>query len=138
MVLGLSDDLANRSFSGSDILRVQLKSDWTVGERLLASDQWVVRQCSLILLKGQCVIWKYIDFGKKVQWWISSLIHMALKELHKISDGLANRSFCRSDISRDHLRSNWAVGVRRLTSNQLQFDNACQFYLKDYAHFYNA
>ena len=48
----VSDGLANRSFCRSDISRVQLKSNWTVGERLLASDQEAVRECRLILLKG--------------------------------------------------------------------------------------
>ena len=40
-----SDSLANRSVCRSDISRVQLKSNWTVGETLLASVQEVVREC---------------------------------------------------------------------------------------------
>ena len=34
----LSDCLADQSFCGSDILRIQLKFNWTVGERQLACD----------------------------------------------------------------------------------------------------
>ena len=52
-LLRLSDVLVNRSFCWADISRVQLKFNWTVGERLLASDQEAVRECRLILLKGQ-------------------------------------------------------------------------------------
>ena len=40
--LRLSDGVANQSFCQSDIFRVELKPNWTVGERLLASDQWQV------------------------------------------------------------------------------------------------
>ena len=49
----LSEGLANRPFCPLDILRVQLKSNLTVGERLLASDQEAVTEWRLILLKGQ-------------------------------------------------------------------------------------
>ena len=64
-LLRLWDAPANRSFCWSDITRVQLKSNWTVGERLLVSDQDAVRECRLILLKGQwtffqCLISKFI------------------------------------------------------------------------------
>ena len=38
-LLTLSDGLANQSFCGLDISRVQLKTKSIVGERLLASDQ---------------------------------------------------------------------------------------------------
>ena len=48
-----SDCLANRSFCQSGISRVQLKSNWIVAERLLASYQEAVRECKLILLKAQ-------------------------------------------------------------------------------------
>ena len=40
--LRLSDGVANQSFCQSDIFRVELKPNWTVGEGLLASDQWQV------------------------------------------------------------------------------------------------
>ena len=71
-----SDGLANWSFSWSDIWRVQLKSNWTVGESLLASDQEAVRECRLILLKGQWMIFLKPNFKtyssvKKNQWWSS-------------------------------------------------------------------
>ena len=49
----LSEGLANRPFCPLDILRVQLKSNLTVGERLLASDKEAVTEWGLILLKGQ-------------------------------------------------------------------------------------
>ena len=69
-LLRLSDVLANRSFCRSDISRVQLKSNWTVGERLLASDQEAVREYRLILFKTQwnflqCLNLKIYSFGKK-------------------------------------------------------------------------
>ena len=51
-LLKVSDGLANQSFCWSDISRVELKSNWTVGERLLASDQEAVTDGTLILLKG--------------------------------------------------------------------------------------
>ena len=47
-----SDGLANRSFCRSDISRVQLKSNWTVGKRLLASDSKTVWKSRLILSKS--------------------------------------------------------------------------------------
>ena len=45
-------------------------------------------------------------------------------------NGLADRSFCWSDISRVQRKSNRAVFERQLASYQSQFDNAAQFYLK--------
>ena len=49
--------------------------------------------------------------------WISfGSCYAALKELLKVSDVLANRSFCRSDISRFQLKS--TVGERLLVSDQ--------------------
>ena len=38
-LLRLSGGLAHRSFCWSDIFRLELKYNWTVSERLLASDQ---------------------------------------------------------------------------------------------------
>ena len=66
----LSGGFANPSFCGSDISRVQLKSNWTVGEKFLVSDQEAVRECRLTLLKGQwtffqCLISKLIHLDKK-------------------------------------------------------------------------
>ena len=62
-------------------------------------------------------------FAKKVLWKSSRLVHMELKELLIHSDGLANQSFCQSDISRAQLKSTWTVGERLLASYQSQFDN---------------
>ena len=50
-LFSVPDDLANRSFCRSYISRVQLKSNWTFGERLPASNQDAVRECRLVLLK---------------------------------------------------------------------------------------
>ena len=49
----VSDGLAKQSFSRSNISRVTVKFNWTVGERLLASDQEAVGECRLILLKRE-------------------------------------------------------------------------------------
>ena len=46
-----SDVLANRSFCRSDILRIQLKSSWTVGKRLLAFHSKTVWKSRLVLSK---------------------------------------------------------------------------------------
>ena len=64
-LLRLSDPLAKGSFCRSDISWVQLKSNWTFRDRLLATDQDLVEQCRLILFKRQliflqCLIWKII------------------------------------------------------------------------------
>ena len=64
-LLRLSDALANQSFYPSDIWRVQLESNWTVGESMLAFGQEAVREWRVNLLKGQwsflqCLIWKII------------------------------------------------------------------------------
>ena len=50
-ILRPSDGLANWSFCWSDIWRGQLKSNWTIGKRLLASDSEPVWKSRLILLK---------------------------------------------------------------------------------------
>ena len=52
-LLRLSGVLANRSIYRLDISRVQLKFNWTVGEKLLVSDQETAREWRLILLKVQ-------------------------------------------------------------------------------------
>ena len=49
---------------------------------------------------------------------------MVVIELLRLLDGLANRSFSRSDISRVQLKSNCTVGERHLASDQSQIDNA--------------
>ena len=60
---------------------------------------------------------KIHSFGKKFQWWSSQLRQMVLTELFRLSDGLANRSFCRSDILRVQLKSNWTVSKSLLASS---------------------
>ena len=64
----LSDGLANQSFCQTDILRVQLSSNWTFGKMLLASGSKTVWKSRLILSKarlnvfnvwfGNCIISK--------------------------------------------------------------------------------
>ena len=74
-------------------------SNWTVDESLLAFGQEAVRKWRLNLLKGQ-----WISFERASGW-----CHVATGELLRLSDGLGNRSFCRLDISRVQLQSNWTV-----------------------------
>ena len=61
-LLRLSDVLANRSICRSDISRVQLRSNWKVGERLQVSDQEAARECRLILVKGQLTFFLMSNF----------------------------------------------------------------------------
>ena len=49
------------------------------------------------------LLWKFVHFHRGV---LEGVLHMVLWELLRLSDSLANRSFCRSDISRVQLRSN--------------------------------
>ena len=68
----VSDRLANQSFCGSDIWRVQLKSNWTVGKKFLLSDSKTVCKSWLIFSKaqliffngwfGNCIISKELTF----------------------------------------------------------------------------
>ena len=60
-----------------------------------------------------------------------------LMELLRQSEGLANRSFYKLDISRVQPKSNRTDGERLLASDQPQFDNTGQFYLNDNGIFYN-
>ena len=43
---------------------------------------------------------------------------MVPTELFRLSDGLSNWLFCRSDISRVQLKSNWKVGERLVSSDE--------------------
>lgn len=74
----LSDGLAKQPFLQWDILGVQLKSNWTVGERLPAPDQWVFWRCRLILFKGNKLFYtlrlKFIHFETNVSEAALSLI----------------------------------------------------------------
>ena len=60
---------------------------------------------------------KIYSFDKKIQRWCSQLMQIVLTDLFRLSDGLANRSFCRSDISRVQLKSHWTVGKKLLASD---------------------
>ena len=51
----LSDGFANQSFCWSDILRVQLKSKWTVGKSFLDSNSETVSKCRLISLEARLI-----------------------------------------------------------------------------------
>ena len=62
---------------------------------------------------------------------------MVVRELLRLSDGLANQSFCRSDISRVRLKSNSAVSEGLLASDQSQFDDAGLLYLNENEIFLN-
>ena len=48
---------------------------------------------------------------------------MVLTKFFRLSDGLANQSFCRLDISRVQLKSNRIVGERPLASDDEIFSN---------------
>ena len=48
-------------------------------------------------------------------------MHMVLIELFRVSDDLANRSFCRSDIARVQLKSNWKVSEKLQASDSKTF-----------------
>ena len=60
---------------------------------------------------------KIYSFVKKIQRWSSQLIQMVLWELFRLLDGLANRPFCVSKISRLQLKSNRTVFKKLLVSN---------------------
>ena len=62
--------------------------------------------------------WKIYSFATIFLWKSSRLIHMIVSELLRMLDGLANRSFCRSDISRVQLMSNWTVGLKLVASDR--------------------
>ena len=64
-LLTLSDGLVNRSFRRLDNLRVQLRWNWRVGEKLLACDQQAVCKCRLLLFKEQ---WHFEGFPKILTW----------------------------------------------------------------------
>ena len=64
------------------------------------------------------LLWEFVHFHRGV---LEGVLHMALWELIRLSDGLANRSFCRWDFSRVQLKSNWTVGKGLLTSDSKTF-----------------
>ena len=121
--LRLSDGLAKRSFHRSNIWRVQLRSNLTVGERLLVADQWTVSKCGLILSKTQwhvfeCLVSKFIHFEKNICEWVSWWCQVELRELLRLSRGFVKRCFYRSIILRVQLKSNWTVGKKLLASDK--------------------
>ena len=96
-MLRLSHGLANQSFCWSDISRIQLKFNWTVGESLLAFAQEAVREWRLNLLKGQ-----WISFKRA-----SKRCHVATGEHLRLSD-FYNAWFYISDFQK-----NFCEGVLR-------------------------
>ena len=121
-IFRLSDILANWLFCWLDILRVQLKSNWTVGKRLLASDSKTVWKSRLILPKALLIlVWKLIHFERITIEGGSGWCHVALRELLRHSDGLPSWSFCWLDISRVQLKSNLTVGNGLLASDSKTF-----------------
>ena len=105
----LSDGLANRSFCRSDIWRVQLKSN---------CNHSLVMQANFTMKFFTIFNFKIYWIAKNFLWGSSQLVHMVLKELLRLSDLLANQSFCRSDISWAQLKSNWTFRERLLASYQ--------------------
>ena len=59
---------------------------------------------------------KSYSFGKSFQYGALSLYNMVVMELFRLPDILANRSFCRSEISWVQLKSNWIFRERLLAS----------------------
>ena len=116
----LLDGLANRPFCVSKISRFQLKSNWTVCKKLLASNSKIVCKSRLILSKAQlffCNGWfRNCIISKELT--LTEFLHdVALRELLRHSDGVANRLLCWSDISRVQLQFNWTVRERLLASD---------------------
>ena len=81
---------------------------------------WVVPSLSYNLQKFIGFSFKICLSPKKCPsvWIFSGWCHVALRELLRLSDVFSNRSFCRSDISRVKLKSNWTVTERLLVSDQ--------------------
>ena len=84
-------------FCLSDTSKVQLKLNWTVGERLLPCDQLVVCKCRLTLFKAQWaflqrLVLNFIAFEKRAFEKGLCWCHATRRELIRISDGLANEN----------------------------------------------
>ena len=131
----LSDGLVKRLFCRADIWRIELKSSWTVGKRLLASDQeatvglikWLERKGNWVVPSLSYNLQKFIGSSFKIclswkkcssVWTFSGWCHVSLRELFRLSYVLANRSFCGPDISRVQLKPNCTVDERLLSSDQ--------------------
>ena len=81
----------------SDTSKVQMKVNWTVGERLLPCDQLVVCKCRLTLFKAQWaflqrLVLNFIAFEKRAFEKGLCWCHATRRELIRISDGLANEN----------------------------------------------
>ena len=88
----------------------QLKSNWTVGKRLLAIDQ-----CRIILFKGQ---WTFLIISKKLSLKHPLSVTRVHNKLLRFPYVFANQSYLWSDISRNQLKSNWRVGESLIASDQ--------------------
>ena len=121
----LLNDLAKQLFCWWDISRVQLKSNWTVVEGFLVSDQEAIREWRLNLLKGkwtflQCLISKVIHLKKDFTDGVLSLYTGYSRNSSDCQMALWTYNF----VDRTFQGSNWTVGERLLGSDQSQFDNA--------------
>ena len=64
---------------------------------------------------------RFLRHSNKFLWRSSQIVHISFKELLRLSDELANGSFCLLDTSRVQLTSNRTVGKRSLASNSKTF-----------------
>ena len=80
---------------------------------------WVVPSLSYNLQKFIDSSFKiFLSWKKCPSVWISAgWCHVALRQLLRLSNVLANRSFCRSHISKVQLKSKWTVGERLQASD---------------------
>ena len=129
-LLRLSFSVGNRSFCRSDISRIQMKSNWKVGESLVASDQQAVWKSKLIWSKAQLFFLMFSleipSFQKsgfeKAFWWC----HVALKELLRLLDGLENWCFCPSDMNSWWKGTGlWSMSSFRIHSNFMKSAMKC-------------
>ena len=80
---------------------------------------------------------KNFSFGKSFQVWSSELVHRVLRELFRLLDSFPNRSFCRSDISRIQVKSNWSIGKRLVASDSKKVWKTKLILLKSLLIFFN-
>ena len=69
------------------------------------------------LAKRKLMLWKLIHFERITFQRVSGWCNVALGDMLRLSEGLANQWFSQSDISRVQLKSNWTVGKRLLASD---------------------
>ena len=113
-----SDGLPNRWFCRSDLPRVQLKSNWTVGKKLLATDSKTVWKNRLILSKARLIFFN----GCFANWIISK--ELTLKEfLYDVMLCSGNWSALQMALRADHFvdwtfrESNRTVDEKLLASD---------------------